>query len=56
MTVLHRIGNLSLGNVLIGNDGIGPFSLKSLKSRWSEEKVAAKPPAGETQHVPGYTR
>ena len=34
MTGLVRIGVLSLGNVLMGDDGIGPFILRILESRY----------------------
>ena len=34
MTDLLRIGVLSVGNVLMGDDGIGPFVLKILESRY----------------------
>lgn len=30
-----RIGILSVGNVLMGDDGVGPFILKTLESRYS---------------------
>jgi hydrogenase maturation protease len=34
MTGAKRIGVLSIGNVLMGDDGIGPFVLKILESRY----------------------
>jgi len=34
MTALPRIGVLSVGNVLMGDDGIGPYILKILESRY----------------------
>lgn len=34
MTGSRRIGVLSVGNVLMGDDGIGPFVLKILESRY----------------------
>lgn len=34
MSDAHRIGVLSVGNVLMGDDGIGPFILKILESRY----------------------
>jgi hydrogenase maturation protease len=34
MTGARRIGVLSVGNVLMGDDGIGPFVLKILESRY----------------------
>ena len=34
MSALARIGVLSVGNVLMGDDGIGPFILKLLDSRY----------------------
>lgn len=34
MTPVSRIGVLSVGNVLMGDDGIGPFILKVLESRY----------------------
>lgn len=34
MTCSPRIGVLSVGNVLMGDDGIGPYTLKILESRY----------------------
>lgn len=34
MTVSRRIGVLSVGNVLMGDDGIGPYILRILESRY----------------------
>ena len=34
MTDLPRIGVLSVGNVLMGDDGIGPYILNVLESRF----------------------
>jgi hydrogenase maturation protease len=34
MSEARRIGVLGVGNVLMGDDGIGPFVLKILESRY----------------------